>query len=89
MKTIFIKFQKIDQKTNRVEPDDLMNECLERIKISKCDDQTDSKIRARLDNLRGVDSSKVTKIVFYIFSKIFQLIVNIIYKLFYSMLNKQ
>ncbi|XP_011502524.1 PREDICTED: abscission/NoCut checkpoint regulator [Ceratosolen solmsi marchali] len=51
----------IDIRTNQQKTDDLINEYLERINIAKSDDKTDSNIQARLDNLRGVDSSKYAK----------------------------
>lgn len=49
----------IDTRTAHEKTDDLIREYLERLEISKNSDQLDKDIQARLDNLRGVDTSKV------------------------------
>lgn len=54
-----LQINAVDTRTTQEKTDDLIREYLERLEISKTSDQLDKDIQARLDNLRGIDSSKV------------------------------
>ena len=50
---------KIDTRTDQQKTDDLLEEYLSALAIKKSNEDVDKDIRSRLDNLRGIDSSKV------------------------------
>lgn len=56
---IHFQLHQVDTRTNQEKSDDLIKEYLDRLDISKASDTANSDIQARLDNLRGIDSSKV------------------------------
>ncbi|KAJ8664974.1 hypothetical protein QAD02_006636 [Eretmocerus hayati] len=51
----------VDTRTPQQKSDDLIQEYLERLEISKNDEKTNDDIRKRLDVLRGIDSSKYSQ----------------------------
>ncbi|XP_001607524.2 abscission/NoCut checkpoint regulator isoform X1 [Nasonia vitripennis] len=53
-----VNIHQVDTRTDQEKTDDLIKEYLEILEISKASGEIDTDIQARLDNLRGIDSSK-------------------------------